>query len=138
MTNDVVEEIEKLLAEATPGEWKLWNGYGPDPDGNMRIARIGSDDVDDGLFAGSYRGERDIAGRREDFELIVAMKNAMPLILERLRRAEKVEKAAREYVEAQNHFSEGGSLTPLVNVARRALDAALREGEGATGPEAPR
>lgn len=53
--------------------WKLWSGYGPLPDGFMRVTRIGPE-YSGGIVTEPY--SPDMMGTREDFEFIVRAVNA--------------------------------------------------------------
>ena len=74
------EKLRELEAKATPGPWKLWNGWGPHTDSLMRVERIGPDG--DGGIQPSNGG--DMMGRREDLEIVCQMRNALPALLARL------------------------------------------------------
>lgn len=83
LTPEEIEELRRLNAAATPGPWKLWNGWGPSPsDGLMRVARIGP--------SGSGGLEppmgSDIAGPLADLEMTVLAHNALPRLLAEIER----------------------------------------------------
>ena len=92
VTPEMQAELRRLL-DATETPWALWDGYGPDGNGDMRVARIGH------LSGSGIRADpdsADIYGRREAFELLASAVNALPALLdaaaERDRLAEAVER----------------------------------------------
>ena len=92
LTPETLAELRRLL-DATETPWALWDGYGPDGNGDMRVARIGH------LSGSGIRADpdsADIYGRREAFELLASAVNALPALLdaaaERDRLAEAVER----------------------------------------------
>lgn len=92
--------LKAVCAKATPGEWRLWNGYGPDGAGHMRCAYIGPPDTNEtvgraAIFAGSAPGDCDVAGKRENLEFIATFS---PTLIARLL---AVVEAARE---SQKHW----------------------------------
>lgn len=142
MTPDLAE-LERLLAAATKGEWKLWNGYscakpsvlaaceriGPDGDGSW------SDEEHDWNEPGLCSGHdgSDIVGVRADFELIVAAVNALPALVEELKRLRAVAEAAREYRNTGPEFWKDDVDKRRDQISKgEALDAAL------AGPGEPR
>ena len=92
VTPEIQAELRRLL-DAAETPWALWDGYGPDGNGDMRVARIGH------LSGSGIRADpdsADIYGRREAFELLASAVNALPALLdaaaERDRLAEAVER----------------------------------------------
>ena len=78
MTPELQAELRRLL-DATETPWALWDGYGPDGNGDMRVARIGH------LSGSGIRADpdsADIYGRREAFELLASAVNALPALLD--------------------------------------------------------
>ena len=77
-TPEKLAELRRLL-DATETPWALWDGYGPDGNGDMRVARIGH------LSGSGIRADpdsADIYGRREAFELLASAVNALPALLD--------------------------------------------------------
>ena len=75
---EIQAELRRLL-DATETPWALWDGYGPDGNGDMRVARIGH------LSGSGIRADpdsADIYGRREAFELLASAVNALPALLD--------------------------------------------------------
>ena len=78
LTPEIQAELRRLL-DATETPWALWDGYGPDGNGDMRVARIGH------LSGSGIRADpdsADIYGRREAFELLASAVNALPALLD--------------------------------------------------------
>ena len=78
LTPETLAELRRLL-DATETPWALWDGYGPDGNGDMRVARIGH------LSGSGIRADpdsADIYGRREAFELLASAVNALPALLD--------------------------------------------------------
>lgn len=78
LTPEKLAELRRLL-DATETPWALWDGYGPDGNGDMRVARIGH------LSGSGIRADpdsADIYGRREAFELLASAVNALPALLD--------------------------------------------------------
>ena len=78
VTPEMQAELRRLL-DATETPWALWDGYGPDGNGDMRVARIGH------LSGSGIRADpdsADIYGRREAFELLASAVNALPALLD--------------------------------------------------------
>ena len=78
VTPEIQAELRRLL-DATETPWALWDGYGPDGNGDMRVARIGH------LSGSGIRADpdsADIYGRREAFELLASAVNALPALLD--------------------------------------------------------
>ena len=78
VTPEMQAELRQLL-DATETPWALWDGYGPDGNGDMRVARIGH------LSGSGIRADpdsADIYGRREAFELLASAVNALPALLD--------------------------------------------------------
>ncbi len=69
---EVVAEAERLLKDITPGEWRLWNVWGPGTDGLMSVERIGVDDPLAWKGLQSHFESADIRGTRADLEFIAA------------------------------------------------------------------
>ena len=93
-TPDVAELRRLLAANETP--WALWNGYGPDGRGDMRVERIGH------LSGSGIQTDPDSAdmyGPREAFELLVSAVNALPGLLDRLAHMREARDNARAEVE---------------------------------------
>ena len=77
-TPEKLAELRRLL-DATETPWALWDGYGPDGNGDMRVARIGH------LSGSGIRADpdsADIYGMREAFELLASAVNALPALLD--------------------------------------------------------
>ena len=65
-----------MSTQHTP--WKLWNGYGPLPDGRYAVGRIGPDG---GQFDGLVCDGDDIIGTKEDLEyVVIACNSHAPLL----------------------------------------------------------
>ena len=78
LTPEMLAELRRLL-DAAETPWALWDGYGPDGNGDMRVARIGH------LSGSGIRADpdsADIYGRREAFELLASAVNALPALLD--------------------------------------------------------
>ena len=78
VTPETLAELRRLL-DAAETPWALWDGYGPDGNGDMRVARIGH------LSGSGIRADpdsADIYGRREAFELLASAVNALPALLD--------------------------------------------------------
>ena len=78
VTPEIQAELRRLL-DAAETPWALWDGYGPDGNGDMRVARIGH------LYGSGIRADpdsADIYGRREAFELLASAVNALPALLD--------------------------------------------------------
>ena len=78
LTPEIQAELRRLL-DATETPWAVWDGYGPDGNGDMRVARIGH------LSGSGIRADpdsADIYGRREAFELLASAVNALPALLD--------------------------------------------------------
>ena len=78
VTPEKLAELRRLL-DAAETPWALWDGYGPDGNGDMRVARIGH------LSGSGIRADpdsADIYGRREAFELLASAVNALPALLD--------------------------------------------------------
>ena len=78
VTPEIQAELRRLL-DAAETPWALWDGYGPDGNGDMRVARIGH------LSGSGIRADpdsADIYGRREAFELLASAVNALPALLD--------------------------------------------------------
>ena len=141
MTPEIQAELRWLL-DATETPWALWDGYGPDGNGDMRVARIGH------LSGSGIRADpdsADIYGRREAFELLASAVNALPALLdaaaERDRLAEAVERVRALHI-AHDCTSHAGIATicahrpgiclaclkPLPCPTIRALDATPETG----------
>ena len=132
VTPEIQAELRRLL-DAAETPWALWDGYGPDGNGDMRVARIGH------LSGSGIRADpdsADIYGRREAFELLASAVNALPALLdaaaERDRLAgavERVRALATEWATQPNDYDEdteqqiedGGAIL-------RALDATPETG----------
>ena len=101
-------ELRRLLDEATPGPWALYDGWLHE--GRAHVARIGN-------AAGNGIGApaTDMAGEIADFELIAAAVNALPGLLDQLDAAEA---ALARY---PNPLCECGKDYPCPTI--RALDA---------------
>jgi hypothetical protein len=120
-----IAALRELLAKATPGEWLVEsreakhdhaiNGYGWD-----ELATVyGREVVDE---------EGDAEGRA-NAELIVAMRNALPALLDRLEAAEAVVKAAREYVPNHETYDSCPKIRIRLRDALAAYDRLGGEGE---------
>ena len=110
VTPEMQAELRQLL-DATETPWALWDGYGPDGNGDMRVARIGH------LSGSGIRADpdsADIYGRREAFELLASAVNALPALLdaaaERDRLAEAVERVRALHI-AHDCTSHAGIAT---------------------------
>lgn len=82
-------ELRRLLDEATPGPWALYDGWLHE--GRAHVARIGN-------AAGNGIGApaTDMAGEIADFELIASAVNALPGLLDQLDAAEAALARVRE------------------------------------------
>lgn len=82
-----LDELERLLAEATPGEWRWWT--------SNSFRRLSSDATGrdgDVLRGVVYRdGQPGVEVSDSDAALIVALRNAAPALLAMARRAQGVE-----------------------------------------------
>ena len=88
---ELVTELRALLEKATPGPWRLWDGYAAF-DGSQRCLRIGND-AGRGIRAG--HDDTDLAGSREDFELVAEAVNALPRLLAALEAGERLRASIR-------------------------------------------
>jgi hypothetical protein len=77
-----LDAIEALCAAATEGPWKCWNGWGPKPDGDMAMTRIGACDRG-GVHSGG--GGRDIYATVEDAEFTAVARTALPQAVAEIR-----------------------------------------------------
>ena len=96
VTPEIQAELRRLL-DATETPWALWDGYGPDGNGDMRVARIGH------LSGSGIRADpdsADIYGRREAFELLASAVNALPALLDAAAERDALAAAVRELTEA--------------------------------------
>ena len=76
-----IEEIERRVNAATPGPWKMWNGWGPLVDVEpelMACERLGPD-YEGGFAPG--RGAVDIYATRADFEFVAMARTDVPAML---------------------------------------------------------
>lgn len=83
MTPDF-EQIKQRAEAATPGPWKLWNGWGPlVGEDRMACERIGPDPDDHYEGVGIVPGEGavDIYASRADFEFVAAARDDIPALL---------------------------------------------------------
>ena len=94
-------ELRRLLDEATPGPWALYDGWLHE--GRAYVARIGNA-AGNGIWASAI----DMAGEVADFELIVAAVNALPSLLDQLDAAEAALARVREL-----HRESRGSMAAL-------------------------
>lgn len=85
MTEDELAAIEARANAATPGPWKLWNGYDlayPNV-GICGVCRIGPE----GSIAGVRGAEqRDVLGSSEDLEFIASARQDIPALIAEVRR----------------------------------------------------
>ena len=92
-TPEKLAELRRLL-DATETPWALWDGYGPDGNGDMRVARIGH------LSGSGIRADpdsADIYGMREAFELLASAVNALPALLDAAAERDALAEAVRAY-----------------------------------------
>jgi hypothetical protein len=78
------EQIKQRAEAATPGPWKLWNGWGPlVGEDRMACERIGPDPDDHYEGVGIVPGEGavDIYASRADFEFVAAARDDIPALL---------------------------------------------------------
>ena len=129
VTPELQAELRRLL-DATETPWALWDGYGPDGNGDMRVARIGH------LSGSGIRADpdsADIYGRREAFELLASAVNALPALLDAAAERDALAAAVRELTEARdNARAEVERLTALVEAVREY--AAARQANIDHGP----
>ncbi len=78
--NKMLDEIMGRVSEATPGPWKMWDGYGPRGDGMMMCAYLGTEDVH------VVSSGNDIAAKREDFEFIAHARADVPRLVAIIRK----------------------------------------------------
>ena len=93
LTPEIQAELRRLL-DATETPWALWDGYGPDGNGDMRVARIGH------LSGSGIRADpdsADIYGRREAFELLASAVNALPALLDAAAERDALAESVRAY-----------------------------------------
>ena len=93
LTPEKLAELRRLL-DATETPWALWDGYGPDGNGDMRVARIGH------LSGSGIRADpdsADIYGRREAFELLASAVNALPALLDAAAERDRLAECVRAY-----------------------------------------
>ena len=93
LTPEIQAELRWLL-DATETPWALWDGYGPDGNGDMRVARIGH------LSGSGIRADpdsADIYGRREAFELLASAVNALPALLDAAAERDRLAECVRAY-----------------------------------------
>lgn len=101
MTPDL-DELERMVAEATPGPWRVYGKAVP----YSRRQKSPFDDCGAGIMADDVHiiigGEQDEQGgavgilRNEDARLIATVVNALPALIERVRRAEEALKPLAE------------------------------------------
>lgn len=72
-------ELRSAAEAATPGPWKLLDGWGPASDGLVHVGRIADDTYD--TVVDSEHGSSDIRGRKEDFEHIAVVNPSLTLWL---------------------------------------------------------
>lgn len=85
ITEDDLERWQALCDAATPGPWKLWNGWGPAEDGKYRVCGIGPDNSGTGITASDWPAS-DVAGRAEDLEFVAIARTALPALIAEVRR----------------------------------------------------
>ena len=93
LTPETLAELRRLL-DATETPWALWDGYGPDGNGDMRVARIGH------LSGSGIRADpdsADIYGMREAFELLASAVNALPALLDAAAERDALAESVRAY-----------------------------------------
>ena len=109
MTQPDIEQIQARAEAATPGPWKMWNGWGPlinvEPE-LMACERVGPD-YEGGFVPGE--GAVDIYASRADFEFVAAAREDIPALL-----------AAIDGLTAEN-----AKLTEVVDVAAECYNARL-------------
>ena len=98
MTSELIEKIEALAKDATPGPWEACEpgDYG-DFDGDSRVMC-----GDDKRIAVFHWDERYAEGNNADIELSVALRNNLPTILRALRERDQAVEALRQYKEARD------------------------------------
>jgi len=93
LTPERLAELRRLHEAATPGPWKLWNGWGPVAGTEyMVVYRIGPEgDEWVGIIADyRYPPSADLYAKREDAELVAAARNALPELLDEIQRLKGV------------------------------------------------
>lgn len=146
LTPEELAELERLLKEATPGEWETDSennegsyGNGPNtregfkswflmgPDGKRLFDAINSD-------ACMVHEEYDEDGghawdetSRANAALIIAMHRALPALISSSREAERIKTAAEALLEACEREANalGGDFGPVIGPAAEALRASL-------------
>jgi hypothetical protein len=99
---NVIDELERLLSEATPGPWEVAHGTFKDRDTHI-IAPDGTDEPWIIAEMGGYvisRGEFDEMMPNAD--LIAALRNAAPALLTEVRRLRVIEEKALALAKAAN------------------------------------
>jgi hypothetical protein len=81
LPTSVRAEASRLLEQITPGEWKLWNGFGPGTDGFMRVERIGPGDPDAWRSIQTQPESPDIRGTKADLEFVASAPRLLRALL---------------------------------------------------------
>ena len=117
-----LEEIRKRLEQATPGEWGMYDGWGPShADGKHRCARIGTDERPVFSPAGVY-GATDLIGRKEDFEFVAHAAADIAYLLEKV--GSPTDKERLDWLACHSPMGQDGR--PLTSLHRGQIDALMR------------
>ncbi len=119
-----IEELRGLLAKATPGQWRLR------PQFSLRIVEVqGPREAPVVKRGGFDESQRSYNGHKANAALIVAMRNALPDLLDAAERLERQVRAKQQEIEeiaarAQENYERALAAERL---ASRAREEALRE-----------
>ena len=111
---DPLQVIAELEQKCPDRPWRMWDGWGPDTQGEMHATRTGPDGG--GGIEPSDPAHSDLRATREDFEGAVTAINALPAALAALRRAIEHECVGRYCAACQENAR---ILEPLTNQAQR-------------------
>lgn len=116
---NLIEHLKELSTKATPGPWELYNDRDAEYDGSTYKVR-GPDrepEHSDRIEVMNDCTYYNCAPGRNDAELLVALRNALPKLLHRLGALEAVVEAAKQY---RGHYCQDNE-----RICGQALDAAL-------------
>lgn len=125
-----IEELRGLLAKATPRPWRLYANK-LRPQFSLRIVEVqGPREPPVVKWCGFDESQRSYNGHKANAALIVAMRNALPDLLDAAERLERQVRAKQQEIEeiaarAQENYERALAAERL---ASRAREEALREG----------
>jgi hypothetical protein len=126
-TDARIEAIRQRLNAATPGQWRMLDGWGPfHVDGRHRAARIGTDEMPVFSPSGPY-GAHDIIARKEDFEFVAYAAGDVAWLLDELARTREDNERLRSIIGIAE--STHSATVPQVRAFLRAALAGEPPGE---------